>query len=153
MTQKASLYQRYLVADQMQKRMVEVGALPGSVIIFEDGVHISLHYSSMPGGSYSPAEQREEIVNKFLTRHSDAKIERQTYYSGGKPQMIVSGTAAHDIKWQIDFREGVCEKVQVGTKKVERVDPEVYDSLPRVEVEEPVYEYRCPDPITAAGLS
>lgn len=152
MTRKISMYQRYLVVDQINKRMESVGAMPGSVIIFDDSVHISLHYSSGPGGSWSPAEEREEIVNKFLAKYSDAKIERQVPYPGGKPQMIVSGTAAHGIKWQVDFRDGVCEQVQVGTRKVERVDPEVYDSLPRVEVEEPVYEYICADPIAAAGL-
>lgn len=149
---KTSMYQRYLVVDQIAKRMESVGAKPGTVIVFDDHVHISLSYGYGYGESYGAAEEREDLVNKFLTRYPDATIARQVDYPGGKPQMIVSGTAAHGIEWKIDFRDGVCEMVQVGTKKVERVDPEVYATLPRVEVNEPVYEYRCPDPIVAAGL-
>lgn len=154
MTQKTktSMYQRYLVVDQIAKRMESVGAKPGSVFIFDDGIQMSLGYGWGYGEAYAAADEREDLVNKFLTRYPDTTITREAAYSGGKPQMILSGTAAHGIEWKIDFRDGVCEMVQVGTKKVERVDHEAYIALPKVLVDEPVYEYRCPDPIAAAGL-
>lgn len=43
-------------------------------------------------------------------------------------------------------RERVCRKVEVGTRKVERVDPAIKVDLPMVVVEEPVYAWRC-DPV------
>ena len=42
-------------------------------------------------------------------------------------------------------REAVCERVQVGTETVEEPDPEA----PKVTVERPVYEWRCPPSLLA----
>jgi hypothetical protein len=50
--------------------------------------------------------------------------------------------------WRIEVnitRDEVCEQVQVGTRKVERPDPNV--TVPMVEVEEPIYEWKCPEVI------
>ena len=44
-------------------------------------------------------------------------------------------------------REAVCERVQVDTKTVMKPDP----SAPLVTVEEPVYEWHCPDSLLAAS--
>ena len=44
-------------------------------------------------------------------------------------------------------REAVCERVQVDTKTVMKPDP----SAPLVPVEEPVYEWHCPDSLLAAS--
>lgn len=43
--------------------------------------------------------------------------------------------------------EAVCEKVQVGTETVEVPDP----NAPKIIIEQPVYEIRCPDSILALG--
>lgn len=50
----------------------------------------------------------------------------------------------HHIALNIS-REKICERIQVGTQKVMKPDPET----PQVEVEEPVYEWSCPDSVLA----
>ena len=44
-------------------------------------------------------------------------------------------------------RSKVCERVQVGTETVEVTDPEA----PKVTVERPVYEWKCPDSLSAVA--
>lgn len=39
--------------------------------------------------------------------------------------------------------DGFCEKVQVGTQTVTKPDPDA--EVPTIEVEEPVYEWQCPE--------
>lgn len=149
----ASLYTRYLVADQISKRMESVRAQPGSVVLYDNEVHVGLAWEWSKGGAYDTAESREQIVTDFLARYPDATIDRSPApYGDGKPQMIVRGETNLGIKWQIDFRDGVCERVQVGTKTVVKYDEDALLSVPKVTVEEPVYEYRCPDPIDAIEL-
>lgn len=63
--------------------------------------------------------------------------------------MIVRWTTEEGVEVKLDFDYGVCEKVQVGTKVEEQYDPEALDAVPKVEVEVPVYEYMCPDPLRA----
>jgi len=146
-----NLYQRYLVADQITKRMESVGALPGSIYFISDEVHVALEYTHAPGGVWDTPENREEIVNAFLIQYPDATLTREKNYEG-KPEMVVRGESSLGIGWQIDFRDGVCERVQVGTKTVEKPDPDAIVNAPMVTVQEPVYEWLCPDPIITAGL-
>lgn len=71
-----SLYQKYLVADQIVKRMESVGAFPGNVYFFGKEVHVSLLYTFEPGGYYSPPEDRERIVEAFLAEYPDSTLTR-----------------------------------------------------------------------------
>lgn len=146
-----SLYQKYLVADQIVKRMESVGACPGAVYFVNGMVRVDLEFTFDPGGRYSPPEDRERIVEAFLAEYPDSTLTREKDYSG-IPEMVVRGESSSGFAWQIDFRDGVCEKVQVGTKMVERYDEDVLAAVPKRLVEEPVYEYLCADPIVAAGL-
>ena len=150
--QKASLYMRYLVADQIIKRMESVGAIPGTVFLTTDEVHIGLAYEWGRGGTYDEPESREAIVAEFLAKYPDAGLSREPNYAG-KPEMTVRGETHLGIKWQIDFREGVCERVRVGTKTVEKYDSDALLSIPKVTVEEPVFEWMCPDPLRSAVQS
>ena len=150
----ASLYMQYLVADQITKRIERLGGEPGSVFFTGGEVHVSLGYNGQGIGRWSPAEAREQLVADFLTAHPDATLDRSPndLYVNGKPQMTVRGESTLGIRWQVDFGDGVCERVQVGTKTVEQYDSDALLALPKVTVEEPIFEYRCPDPITTAGL-
>lgn len=142
-----STYQKYLVADLLEKRMRAVGAIPGNIYFMQDdSVHVGLAYEWRKGGAYDSAESREQIVADFLAAYPDAELDRAEKDYSGRPQMTVRGTMSPGIPWQIDFREGVCERVQVGTKTVEKPAP----GAPTVAVEEPVFEYRCPDPLREA---
>ena len=95
-------------------------------------------------GKYMFDEGREAKVNEFLDIHRDAVVTREDTY--GKPDMVVSWYDS-GVRVEVNFGSGVCEQRQVGTKVVETYDPEQLAALTKVTVEEPVYEYFCPDPI------
>lgn len=89
---------------------------------------------------------REAKVNEFLDIHRDAVVTREGTY--GKPDMVVSWYDS-GVRVEVNFGSGVCERKQVGTKVVETYDPEQLAALTKITVEEPIYEYFCPDPIMA----
>ena len=95
-------------------------------------------------GKYLPDKDREAKVNEFLEIHHDAVVTRGDTY--GKPDMLVSWYDS-GVRVEVNFGSGVCEQRQVGTKVVETYDPEQLAALTKITVEEPVYEYFCPDPI------
>jgi hypothetical protein len=95
-------------------------------------------------GKYLLDEGREAKVNEFLEIHRDAVVTREGTY--GKPDMLVSWYDS-GVRVEVNFGSGVCEQRQVGTKVVETYDPEQLAALTKITVEEPVYEYFCPDPI------
>lgn len=95
-------------------------------------------------GKYLFDTDREAKVNEFLDIHRDAVVTREDTY--GKPDMLVSWYDS-GVRVEVNFGSGVCEQRQVGTKVVETYDPEQLAALTRITVEEPVYEYFCPDPI------
>ena len=97
-------------------------------------------------GKYLLDEGREAKVNEFLEIHRDAVVTREDTY--GKPDMVVSWYDS-GVRVEVNFGSGVCEQRQVGTKVVETYDPEQLAALTKITVEEPVYEYFCPDPILA----
>ena len=95
-------------------------------------------------GKYLSDRGREAKVNEFLDIHRDAVVTREGTY--GKPDMVVSWYDS-GVRVEVNFGSGVCEQRQVGTKVVETYDPEQLAALTKITVEEPVYEYFCPDPI------
>jgi len=44
-------------------------------------------------------------------------------------------------------RDKFCERVQSGTKIMTKPDPEILKDVPTIEVEEPVYEWICPESV------
>lgn len=153
-----NIYQAYLVTDMLTKRLEKIGmgAIYSMTSSEPDGdnratiVRVATEYSDL-SGTWLTNAQREEKVNAFLELFPDTVVERTSEY-GGAPEMKARGVTAAGIHWEVSFGTGVCERIQVGTKKVERLDPDALRDIPRVIVDEPVYEYRCPDPIVAAGL-
>ena len=102
--------------------------------------------SNTLAGTYMFDYDREAKVNEFLEIHRDAVVTREGTY--GKPDMLVSWYDS-GVRVEVNFGSGVCEQKQVGTKVVETYDPEQLAALTKITVEEPVYEYFCPDPILA----
>lgn len=100
--------------------------------------------STTLAGKYLFDEDREAKVNEFLEIHRDAVVTREGTY--GKPNMVVSWYDS-GVRVEVNFGSGVCEQRQVGTKVVETYDPEQLAALTKITVEEPIYEYFCPDPI------
>ena len=95
-------------------------------------------------GKYMFDKDREDKVNEFLEAYPDSLVERKSDY--GAPDMLVSWFDS-GVRVEVNFGSGVCEQKQVGTKIVETYDPEQLAALTKIEVEQPVYEYFCPDPI------
>ena len=95
-------------------------------------------------GKYLFDKDREEKVNLFLEAYPDSLVERKSDY--GKPDMLVSWFDS-GVRVEVNFGSGVCEKRQVGVKKVDSYDPVELAELSKVTIEEPIYEYFCPDPI------
>jgi|TARA_R100000482_G_scaffold124710_2_gene78569 hypothetical protein len=145
----AEHYAAYLVADQIAKRIESVGH---RVAFYQ--AHPASGYGHGVTGvtllvrdAYTPVI-REQFANDFLDAFPDTRITREPGY-GGIPEIKLHGTAHAGVEWSIDVGTGVCERVQVGTKSVEKYDSDALLSIPKITVDEPVYEYRCPDPILA----
>lgn len=49
-------------------------------------------------------------------------------------------------------REKVCTKVKTGTRVVEKPDPDALKAVPRISVEEDIYEWKCPESVLAPDL-
>lgn len=142
-----NLYQTYLIQDMLAKRLEKIGC---KATWFMTSRHygnkgfpyeVSTSVDSVEG--YFGPEQREEKVNLFLDHFPDTDIERSKAFDG-QPLMKLSGNHA-GIYWELDFGVGVCERVQVGSTTKTR--PVIDENTQYEEYQEPVYEYRCPDPI------
>lgn len=146
-----NLYQKYLVADMIQKRLERVGAAVMYTLFSNDpDVSVRVSYNDADG-KWMYDVDRESKANEFLELFPDSTVTRDTKYSG-KPEINISGVTNLGVHWTIDFGSGVCEQVQVGTREVEEYDPEDLAKLTPVIKLTPIYEYRCADPIVAAGL-
>lgn len=137
----ASLYQVYLVADRLSKLITEAGGSHGGIELrtesFPGPAYIHHHISMWLWGD---AEDRETLVADLLTRIPGATLTRDD------GRMTLRGEWSNGITWYLGGGEGVCERVQVGTRTVLKPDPDA----PLVEVVEPVFEVRCVDPLVSA---
>ena len=149
MSNAFSLYQVYLVADMIQKAIATNGAGHGSInldmrtgtpeeelqfMAFWDA-NVCTHVREDTG----TPEGREELVAKLLEAIPRAQLKRKD------GEMTIYGKAANGVSFHLWMGEGVCERVQVGTRTVMKPDPTI--DVPMVEVEEPIFEVRCIDPI------
>ena len=139
------------VAMRAQKRLNDMGLDATYAMLGrnysdpEYGPEVSFRVESeTTAGKYLFDRDREAKVNEFLELHRDAVVTREGTY--GKPDMLVSWYDS-GVRVEVNFGSGVCEQKQVGTKVVETYDPEQLAALTKITVEEPVYEYFCPDPI------
>lgn len=154
-----NLYALYLAGDLLTKRLAAVDLTPMYILQGRDHadteggrgfrVDLKIDYRDASGKWMSP-EDRERCAGEFALRYPDAEMVRKNADYGGRPELSFRGVTSLGVAWSIEFGETACERVQVGTKTVERVDPEAFAALPKVTVDEPVYEYRCTDPIAAA---
>lgn len=141
------------VAASAVERLATVGLSTMYVMMGRDygneegtGLQVDLNVDSNTlEGDYLFDKGREAKVNEFLELYDDVTVTRESRYNY-KPKMKVSWVD-RGVRVEVDFGTGVCERKQVGTKKVESFDPEQLAALTRITVEEPVYEYFCVDPI------
>lgn len=89
------------------------------------------------------ANDTEGMAEKGRLLGTASKHESGGYY------FLQKDFGPHIISLNI-LRDKICAKVQVGTKTVEKPDPELLKDVPIIEVEEPVYEWTCPDSVLSA---
>jgi hypothetical protein len=106
------------------------------------------------------AEQRPELFEngtygeRFnLFAYSPEEMTRKTVMLGTSKKSAVGGYycmtrsfGPHKVELNIQ-RDKFCERVQTGTRIVEKPDPKKLEKVPTVKVEEPVYEWICPDSV------
>lgn len=139
------------VAMRAQERLNDMGLgtmyamLSRNYSDLERGPEVSFRVEyETTAGKFLIDKDREAKVNEFLDAYPESTVERRSGY--GKPDMLVSWFDS-GVRVEVNFGSGVCEQKQVGTKIVETYDPEQLAALTKIEVEQPVYEYFCPDPI------
>ena len=93
---------------------------------------INLGRAPKGGGSYQSNEANEEAAVLILDADPTLRLER----SSG---LIYLHGERDGLTYELYFGSGVCERVQVGVRKVMVPDP----AAPLVEVEEPIFETVC----------
>lgn len=149
MSNAFSLYQVYLVADMIQKAITKSGGGHTSIDL---GIDCNTPEEKLQGMGFWDAnvcthvredtgtpEGREELVVRLLEAIPRARLKRKD------GEMTIYGKAANGVSFYLWMGAGVCERVQVGTRTVMKPDPTI--DVPMVEVEEPIFEVRCIDPI------
>ena len=86
------------------------------------------------------AQSRDEFAERARQLGSAEKVEVGDWY------VLRKTFGPHCVDLNI-ARSKVCSQVQVGICTVSVPDPEAVSALPLVEIEQPVYEWQCPDSI------
>lgn len=84
---------------------------------------------------YDPVETLKAV------RKAVGSVEKKQGYTGLYLKQEIKYDDGSRLNITIYPASGTCEKVKVGTKVVEKPDPNV--EVPKVEVEEDVYEWEC----------
>lgn len=141
-------YSIWLVAQMLKQKVLEAGGRMRSFELRSDGrpfkgeednpffasAHINAHIWS------NDQETNEDAAAALLASIPGARVVRRD------GEITLFGTWRTGVSWHFFAGTGVCERVQVGTRKVMKPNPDA----PLVEVEEPVFETRCIDPLAEA---
>ena len=145
-----SFYQRQMAAAWVMKHLEEIEEPMDSVSIelrkhwLDDRSLEKIIEISLPAIYGSGSDQlREARANRIIEKIPGTRV----YRNDGQIYLYGLVPGYHELRWHISAGQGVCERKQVGTRKVMRPDP----SAPLVEVIEPIFETICLDPIAAAG--
>lgn len=148
-----SLYQKYLLLDQIVKRAEALGATLDNLAFgsahwetypiesITDKTYSFMHHVSVSVTGLVSPEGREAFTEKWLAAYPDTELVRV------EGRIFLRGDATSGLRWHVTVGTGVCERVQVGTKTVQKIDPDFLVNVPMIDVEEPIFEVRCPDPL------
>lgn len=140
-------YAKFLLADRIQKAALRAGTTVVS-LTFRNGfgevrAHSTHDVAVMLDTIYSrhDGDSREEVVDRFLTELPFLSIQRTN------GEIYLYGMDHNGLRVGASCGTGACERVQVGTKTVKQPDPEALALVPMVDVEVPIFEVRCVDPL------
>lgn len=150
-------YQLYLAADRMRKRLLEIG-------IPEGDHYLSLNLYGVYAGELEQREWWSTTNLAGMPTTSDWRLSTEEKQLDSEKRaadwlerwgadsrllrhngLIYIMGQWDDISWKLSFGQGVCEKVQVGTRTV----PAQPAQPARDAYEEPIYEVICSDPLLA----
>lgn len=154
-----SLYQFYLAADLLQRRFDALEAKHHGLTLASpewldraadefEGSDLTYgfmhHVSTSVSGLYDP-EKVEAFAARWLELWPSTQVVRD------RGRIFLRGQTGGFLKlwWHVEVGMGVCERVQVGTRRVLRPAADA----PMVEVDEPIYEVRCVDPLATVVAS
>jgi hypothetical protein len=105
-------------------------------------VNVSVSYYSTNIGIFIyAAEGHDPVETLKAVRKAVGTVEKKQGFSGLYLTQQTNYDDGSRVEYTIYPASGTCEKVKVGTKVVEKPDPNV--EVPTVEVEEDVYEWEC----------
>lgn len=151
-----SFYRQFLGAQWLRTKLVDAGLTVQSVhlnsdhwvsqkslqdVIDDDDLNYGFMFHIEVQIRGFGAEWVETTANTILEEVSGARVFRENglvYLYGVTP-------GHPEVRWQMSLGTGVCERVLVGTRTEMKPDPNIV--VPLVEVEVPVYEVRCVDPL------
>jgi len=102
-------------------------------------------------------KQYGETINLFASDAED--MAKQTSRLGTSTKLVSENWYTMSRRFgphRVDLniaRKQFCERVQTGTKTVKQPDPEALKQVPTIEVEEPVYEWLCPESVLTRGAT
>ena len=150
MRNRPSLYMQYIALTRVQKLLDEAGAKWSTLFFRQFDGMLSVHLEdSQVDSSYTfmgeerlqaLREEREKFITLALDSVSGAYCDRDKNH-------VSIYFEVHGVKVRINVGEALCERVQTGTRTVEKIDPDYLLDAPKVTVEEPVYDWRCSDDI------
>lgn len=144
-----NLYAKYLLADRLQKVAQDAGVRVDIVALHNrtaSGIYKDVHLQCSLADRYGP-QASEDAAVRLLDAAPDSLLLSLDRSDG---LIYLRGTTDAGLTFQFYTGTGVCEMVQTGTRTVRKPDPKALASVPLVDVEEPVFERRCPDPVTEA---
>jgi hypothetical protein len=106
--------------------------------------HVSYGVPARDGKFYPDDEDREEFANQWLIAHPETRVIRE------EGSIYLFGLDNLGLSWKVNVGQGTCERVQVGTRTVTKIDPDYLVGAPMIQVDEPVFEIVCADPINLA---
>ena len=138
-----NLYAKYLLADRIQKAAEKCGTSVATFNIRDSrggySQDLTVFLDSFHRGD---GKGREVIADKMLTALPFLTLARS------EGSIDLKGTTNQGLTVCIYAGDGICERVQVGTRKIAAT--EAFTVPASEEREEPIYEVRCIDSLTEA---
>ena len=143
----SNLYRQYLAATAVEKLFKKAEMKYHDIAFNQNGTLRVLSDEWFVTSQYRGEERyrelrksRERLINVILESVPGAYCDR-------KKNEVTVYAEIHGVKIEVQAGEALCERVQTGTKTVEKIDPEYLEGAPKITVEEPIYEYHCSDDI------
>lgn len=140
-----NLYAKYILADRLNKIAETAGVAVHHVKVsnrdrFAGDVHLQVGMPLKFG-----AESNEDAAVRLLDAMPELSLRRRDGL------IYLDGTTNTGLTFQFYAGQGVCERVQVGTRTIPAEPERVIPAQP--EREEPIYEILCADPLREAVAS